>query len=330
MIEDPWEKIQVPAQGNHFMGVRADTELQWDCYWVRDPEGHRAWAMSLKDTVLNGQEIPTLKGIDMRVDRPLTGAAGHLYLILKDGSLSDIFLRLCMDLMAAAGESENELSAANHVVTRTWRWHQLMRGASDSGLSKAEQMGLIAELTFLHDSLFTTVGPIAGLEHWLGPVDGPKDFELGHIAVEVKARRGGATPFISISSEHQLDRSAFESVYIALFQVDQGLGDDPLAFTITEHIDSMRAELQGTVPKATELLETRLAAAGYRDTDRYTESWLVGPMALYELQDSFPSITPQTLRPGVSRVTYTVDIEQIEPFLVGPGQMMNQLEVGRG
>ena len=53
---------------------------------------------------------------------------------------------------------------------------------------------MIGELLVLESVLLPHMEASAAVTAWRGPLGSPKDFEIGRVAIEVKARRGGATP----------------------------------------------------------------------------------------------------------------------------------------
>ncbi|MGQ0467905.1 MAG: PD-(D/E)XK motif protein [Sporichthyaceae bacterium] len=308
-------------------GVRVDPANPFDCFWTRDSRGRKSWALFAGEAPPSAGPLPKLKGLELALSSPAGGKA-VLLLTLKDADSADLFRQLCVDLTAAANGATRETEAVARVLARTWRWHHLMRGGPNRVLSKHEQMGLIAELEVLERSLAPQVGLAAGLLHWFGPLDGPKDFELGTVAVEVKARRGGAAAAVKISSEDQLDASGFARMYLAVVQVDEAMGSETAAVTLAGRIAALREGVASTAPEAVELLESRLAGAGYRDEDEYATAWLVAETVLYEVRDGFPALTPGGLPVGVDRVSYSLSLASLAPYRAEPSDLSTWLESG--
>ena len=78
-------------------------------------------------------------------------------------------------------------------LSRTWRWHHLLRGGRGTLLSPEEQKGLLGELFVLERLLLPRMDASSAVTAWRGPLGAPKDFEAARVAIEAKARRGGAT-----------------------------------------------------------------------------------------------------------------------------------------
>ena len=61
----------------------------------------------------------------------------------------------------------------------------------------------------------------------------PKDFDVGGVPLEVKARRGTAAPYIAISSEHQLDMPVATSMYLYVGEITRATDLNDEWFTLT-------------------------------------------------------------------------------------------------
>ena len=59
---------------------------------------------------------------------------------LLDSNQRDIFQTLCEDIISAASQAKSEVGAVSAALTRTWRWHHLLRGGRGTLLSLEEQM----------------------------------------------------------------------------------------------------------------------------------------------------------------------------------------------
>ena len=144
-----------------------------------------------------------------------------LVLRLLEAGQQDIFATLCHDIVSVASGATTEREAVGVAVTRTWRWHRLLRGGASGKLSREEQMGLMGELLVLERVLLPVLGPPGAVMAWTGPFDSPKDFEIGPVHLESKARRSGAAPTVSISSEDQLDASASDALFLHVLELSQ-------------------------------------------------------------------------------------------------------------
>ena len=240
-----------------------------------------------------------------------------LVLQLEDTSLRDVFVRLCLDIVAAAGHAPSERDAVKSFIARTWRWHHLLRGGGDARLSQEEQKGLIGELIVLGTLLL----PIREIEDavstWRGPLAAPKDFEIGRTCVEAKARRGAATPYVAISSEHQLDLAGIDTLYLHVAELSEEQSTQKSALTLTEYATRTREAIEARTPQAVERFEMLLSATGFRWEDDYSDMrWKEGAHHVFRVDRDFPAITTGACPPGVSHVRYSVDLSDCESHRV--------------
>ena len=173
-----------------------------------------------------------------------------LALKLLDPGQQDIFHTLCRDIISVAAQAESEAEAVSVALMRTWRWHHLLRGGGGTLLSLEEQKGLIGELLVLERVLLPSVEASAAVTAWRGPLGSPKDFEIGRVAIEVKARRGGATPSIAITSEDQLDETGVDSLFLYVVDLDEGPEDATNGLTLKDVTDRVRERLYSLDPGA--------------------------------------------------------------------------------
>ena len=214
---------------------------------------------------------------------------------------------------------------------RTWRWHHLLRGGGGTLLSPEEQKGLIGELLVLERILLPHVEASAAVTAWRGPLGSPKDFEIGRVAIEVKARRGGATPTVAITSEDQLDESGVDSLFLYVVELDEAPEDATDGVTVREVADRVYEQLYSLDPGAAGVFESLILAAGVRAEDDYSNShWLEGPSRVYLVTGEFPRIARSDVRPGVSYVRYTVSLDDCEPFQMSVSALAEALVEMRG
>ena len=143
----------------------------------------------------------------------------------------------------------------------------------------------------------------------------PKDFEIARVAIEAKTRRGGATASVSITSESQLDESGVDSLFLHVVELDEAPMEGNQGVTLHDVAERIRGHLHSVDPGSTGILETRLAAAGYRMEDDYSgHLWLEGATRIYRVSGEFPRITSGEIRSGISSVRYSVSLSDCEPF----------------
>ena len=154
---------------------------------------------------------------------------------------------------------------------------------------------------------------LLAISAWGGPLGNPIDFEINRVGIEAKARRGGASPTISISSEHQLDDSGLDHLYLHVIEVDRAEVGVKGSSTISE-IARRVSEKLGQAERAN--YEDLLAALGFSSGDDYSDfCWFEGQVKIYSVSDKFPRITSQTSHTGVSNVRYSIALSDCEQFI---------------
>lgn len=313
--DDPWTDLDPPSTAEAINARRVDASLKWNFYWARSV--NQKCLLILQHSTDPGllSRPPKLKGIDVSSSTDESNDTSMLIWSLQDSGHRDIFHRLCMDIVNFARSATSELEAVEVSLGRTWRWHHLLRGGTDGRLSAEEQKGLIGELLFLEKLIDIGITPSNSVNAWRGPLGSPKDFEIGRICVEVKARRGAATPYVAISSEHQLDSSGTDALFLQVTELDQAPSDSRERFTLTDIADRVKQRIFNLSPGAADALDGLLVATGFRWEDNYTDMpWIRGPDRLYRVCENFPAVTPGRFGAGVSNVRYSISLVDCEPF----------------
>lgn len=319
---NPWADLPPPAQTTTVSGRRVDPSLDWALYWAVDAD--RSCMLILQHSLQNEprNKLPKLRGLEIEVRTPEKDRHALLVIRLKDNEQREVFHRLCLDIVEATRLASSESEAIERFIARTWRWHWLLRGGRDARLDDEEQKGLIGELRLMDEYLFPDIGPEAALHAWRGPLDAPKDFEVGRVCVEVKARRGAATPFVVISSEHQLDTAGVDCLFLNVSEITGTSVSDPKGSTITEVARGILDKLKLRNAPLVDLFEERLLAAGFDWAHDYTDrKWLLGPEHFFEVNEAFPRITPDMYPAGIRNVRYAVSLLDCEPFRSTPEKL---------
>tara|TARA_R100000365_G_C2748176_1_gene79083 strand:- start:2416 stop:3429 length:1014 start_codon:yes stop_codon:yes gene_type:complete len=326
---DPWKDLSPPAQSSTASGRRVDPELQWGLFWAVDVDGSCLLILQHAPENRPRNKLPNLRGLGIETRLPQGGGHALLVIRLRDNEQREIFHRLCLDIIAATRLARSEQEAIERFLARTWRWHRLLRGGRDERLSDEEQKGLIGELRVMQQHLFPSIGIEAAIRSWTGPLDAPKDFEVGRVCIEVKARRGAATPFVSISTEHQLDTTGIDALFLNVAEVTGTSEDDPKGLTMTDVVLSILDEIQEHYPSVVELFEERLLAVGFDWADDYSDrKWLMGADHLFEVVGDFPRITPDMYPAGVTSVRYSIALQDCEAFRTDHARMTSLLAGG--
>ena len=316
MINDPWKDLKPPNAADVINAKRVDVNIPWSFFWARSVDHKCLLILRHFEKSSPRNRLPKLKGVDVFESEYGSGGDRMLVLKLADSAHRDIFHRLCKDIVESASRAASEIEAVEVTLARTWRWHHLLRGGSDGRLTPEEQKGLIGELLFLERYLLEEIQPVDAVSSWRGPLDSPKDFEVGRVCIEAKARRGASKPYISINSEHQLDNSGTDHLFLFVVELDKSPADNKEGFNLNDVSTRVRNKIESLDSGALNPYEDLLAATGFRWEDDYSDYyWTEGLNHLYQVTDDFPRITAERLKSGVFNVKYSILLKECEPFI---------------
>jgi hypothetical protein len=329
VLNDPWKDLIPPSAISAINACRVDENNPWGFFWARAMDDKCLLVLQHDAQSSPTKKLPSLKGIEVAVTDEDSLHNRMLVFRLLDPRQRDIFHQLCIDIVAAGATASTEPEAVELAIARTWRWHHLLRGGTGGQLSEDEQKGLIGELVVLERHLFSHLSPADSLAAWRGPLGAPKDFEVGRIGIEAKARRGAATPHVLIASEHQLDGEGCDSLFLHVIDLSSAPEDAIQAFTVSDVARRVRDRMV-LEDAAIDRYESLLAAAGFRWEDDYSGfKWVEGISRIYSVIDGFPRVTAREIATGVSSVRYSVSLVECEQFIAGETMLDDAITGGR-
>lgn len=238
---------------------------------------------------------------------------GVLRIGLSTANYVDVFYVLVDDLVESIITNQGLEAGSRAVMTRLHRWKRLLE-ASSQGLSKSAQKGLFGELNVLR-SVIGAVGNSNGVEAWLGPEGGTRDFELNSTGIEVKTTAGKGLLHVRLSSERQLEIVAVERLFLWCVSIEKS----EIGKTLNEMIDSIRTSI-GSDYEILESFDSKLMRSGYSPNDhgRYTTKYIIRDEHIYQILEGFPRITTADIPNCVFDVNYSIDIEACETWRQAP------------
>lgn len=301
----PWSGLEAGKVDTR----RVDASARWNWFWAVMPRNDAALVLQLSNLPDPVPNLPTLRNLEIRLQTLPGGLI--LFIRLRDNAQLALFETLCRDVIAAGELANTESEALERAIGRTFRWHYLLRGGKAEALTEDAQKGLIGEIEVLK-LLIASIGTKAALEAWTGPSGAPKDFELDADCIEVKARRGGSQPFVTIANEYQLADVPGNRLWLGVLVIDKA--QPPNGHSLTDYVNEVTQLLERTEPSAIMHWDLRLADAGYDALHDYSPwRWTTSSPEFHSVADGFPRITaPVPL--GVSEVTYTLALSACMPF----------------
>lgn len=300
-MRDPWNGL---AAGN---GKRVNADGKFNFFWVKFDRDELGLILKLPNDIDEISPLPKLRNIDVSY---IKTSGVSLALRLKDNSQREVFEALCLNVVSSAEDAETLEAGHARFVRRTRRWHYLLQGGRAKGLSTEEQRGLVGELHFLRQ-LVRAIGSASAIEAWKGPLGSSKDFEFPKVCVEVKARRGAAKPFVSISSADQLTDVSGASLFLKVCDVASAI--KPEGFNLHDHVTETLSLFEDD-ESALEVLQNLIDATGYDEVDDYADRrWLVGVEREFQVVEGFPRL-PSPLPDGVDKVSYAISLAACDRY----------------
>jgi hypothetical protein len=235
-----------------------------------------------------------------------------LLISLQRRDLRQLFSHLVTDLVQVTGRAPRD-EAPNALVTRLAHWQKLLSRSPSGVLEDHELRGLLAELRFLHADVIPARQITAAVDAWKGPDRRARDFRFADVEVELKALTR-TSKSVGISSISQLSDAG---VPVRLATVVVELFDDPQGGqAVADFIAQLRNVCAG-FSAALELLNNKLAAAGYIDLPAYSERYVsFGQTLFYAVGMDFPRLNRMSVHPGIVDATYDIAIQAIENFKI--------------
>lgn len=325
MIDDPWAAIAVPDASGTISAKRVDSTHPHNFFWARDVEGYRLLVLEYPSDLEASRKLPELR--DMELVQVKTPPKARLIWRLKKPEHSEVFHRLCTDIVDRCRETNEDQEALDVAVGRTWRWLHLLKGGGSGLLPPDAQKGLIGELMVLERALMKVLSVSDALSAWIGPEGAPKDFEVGRLAIESKARRGGARPFVSITSAWQLDTDGVDELFLHVVDVDACAIEDERGETLNDIASRIGRLIGRSDPAAEEQFENLLFDSGYDPANDYSAFlWLVGPSTCFQVGENFPRISGSDITPGIETVNYTISLAACESHAVPLTTVIHRLK----
>lgn len=299
-IEDLWLDMAV---GSGISGTfrRFDETHSLDLFAGFDLDGRRV-LMLVADNA--PPELPEAGIIEVNVTRRSDGRCNLLFRLGRP-EYQELFGRLCQDLIEISRDSRPEDGTAV-LLLRLDRWKRLLESGPRKGLSNLQLRGLFGELWFLKTAAIPSVGSLAAVHAWRGPLGAPQDFQLFDGLVEIKTILPGAHK-VSISSAEQLEHGT-APMQLGVFVVDPTSG-----VSVPSVIDEIKVAL--AISSAVTEFDLRLAEMGY--TVRQEQELVMFSIVesrFYHVDKAFPSLTISAIPPGISGLTYDIDLLQCRSY----------------
>jgi hypothetical protein len=246
----------------------------------------------------------------------------HFGVALKEVRFADVFTALAEDLARRVSEVTTPVEQARAFLGQLSRWQKFLT-ASAEGLTDEEQRGLWGELRLLRDLLLPVLG-YSAVAGWKGPEEAHQDFQFESGAIEVKTTLAKQPQVVRITSERQLDDSAWPTLILYVIALDARDGGSE---TLPSMVASLRAKLTAD-PTAREQFEDGLLLTGFLDAHavRYIDrGYVVRSESAFHVRQDFPKLVERDLSAGVGDVNYGLSISACASFSISGSKLTDTL-----
>lgn len=301
--ENPWLNMGPSSQR------RAISNTPHNLFWVIDLDGRYGFCIQTKDTTVATNKKLNLKGITI-VTRNMPHQGNELFLILNTNEDWQIFLTLCQNLITVIKREIDHRKMITAVENRLKRW-QLIMQQDQKVFSLEQQMGLFSELLCLKEVATAKVGIREAVISWGGPEFDKQDFLMSNCAIEVKSHRTSKGEMVSISSMQQLqcEKEPFYLMSYALTISEKGKSVEDISKEIKNILEIGHIDL-------IDVFENKLIQYGYipEIIKEPLNKFIVDSHKIFRVSDSFPKITPASVKRQISSVHYKIDLSQCNEF----------------
>lgn len=312
-----WSSLEAEADYPGLLTRRLTSAPDRDVfvYWEGGKHGRRGLSISAAGALENvAARLPDVYGLDTTASVPASDRV-ELRIAESRGAVSSVFETLIEDVVKTlpTGVGGDPFAA---VCRRLDLWKHFF-AVSRNGLSLNQQAGLFAELTVLIDVMCPAVGEESAAHAWYGPEGALQDFADDRLGVEVKSVSSTGPAIVTIANERQLDERLVGELLLAVYKID--IRETGEGLTLPGKIEAVRAHLAGH-ESASGWFEAKLIRSGYSDANwaKYVHRMTVRSAAWFRVAGSFPRITEEELPPGVSHVSYKVNVESCQDWALEP------------
>lgn len=284
-------------------------------FWEGGKQGRKGLSISAAGALEEvTARLPDVYGLDTGVSVPVPGRV-ELRIAESRGAVSSVFETLIEDVVKTLS-ADVAKDALVTVCRRLDLWKHFF-AVGRNGLSLNQQAGLFAELTVLIDVMCPAIGEESAAHAWYGPAGALQDFADDRLGVEVKSVSSTGPAIVTIANERQLDERLVGELLLAVYKLD--IRETGEGLTLPRKIEAVRNHLAG-YESALAMFEAKLIRSGYSDAHRakYVHRMTIRSAHWFRVAGSFPRITEHELPPGVSQVSYKVNVESCQEWALVP------------
>ncbi|WP_171909391.1 PD-(D/E)XK motif protein [Paenibacillus sp. GP183] len=227
-----------------------------------------------------------------------------IFTLIKDDQES-LFINLSYDLIISSRYQSNNKQGISFFIDRFLKWQQLLESGKNGLLSGSILKGLIGELLFLEQSIYSGANLGLLVEGWVGINKADRDFILPEKWYEIKCVDPSAVS-VHISSVEQLD--IIETGELVIYFVERSVDSEKYSFNLNELIFRVRDLLSDDLESLRKFNE-KILVFGYIERNEYNDNYYICRNTKKYLVDiSFPRIKKDQLPAAICKLSYELTI----------------------
>ncbi len=227
---------------------------------------------------------------------------------LVDQSQEYVFISMSSDIIEYSKDEKTQHTALIKVLRRYAQWLKLLDHKRSTLLSSNAQKGLIAELSFLKETIDRGMNATDALSGWVGPDGADQDFVYLDGWHEIKAT-GASSVTITISSVEQLDSPIPGELIV--YRIDRCAPAQSGAITLYKVVHDVISRLVHN-PGLVDVFVLKLASIGYIDMQEYEKiHFVISAKQYYVVNDTFPRLTRSNVPTEIANAEYQIDLPSI-------------------
>ncbi|MBO8233287.1 PD-(D/E)XK motif protein [Prochlorococcus marinus XMU1419] len=309
-----WDQ-KVPKGDLKYASISLALNSPWMIKATKDDKGRIGFQLIAEKTKMNDQiyKRKLLKTSQVSVtfvDKKT------LYIRLEDIDAKEEFNEYAESIIIKAAQASSEIEMIEIAISKSLKWFNFLKPINERKLKPFQQQGLIAELLFLK-KIVNKIGLSDALNSWCGQESFDKDFILGKLGVEIKAKQSGKIK-VTISSSSQLDLQGLEKLILNVYSINSASSLDKNAFNLDQLVSEIY-ELFSSEINLKYLFQDKLDEANYDfDHDYSDRFWIdLEENQFYNVTEKFPSITSENINvKSISNVSYDINLNTIKEFKI--------------
>ena len=322
-MDNYWQGLwnqEVPKGGLKVASISLALNSPWKIKATKDHSGRIGFQLiaenlDIGDDIFKRELLKTTQLSVLFIDKKI------LYIRLEDIDFLEIFNEYAESIITKATQALSERDMIEVAISQSVKWFNFLKPTNERKLKPFQQQGLIAELLFLK-KLINKIGLSNALNAWFGPDDFDKDFILGELGIEVKAKQSGKIK-ITISSVTQLDLQSLDDLVLVVFTINSSISNDENSFTLDSVVYDLRRLFEKEV-NLKYLFDKKIAEAGYDYDHNYADKFwanLEDPQ-YFKINNKFPSITSEIINvKSISNVSYDINLNTIKEFKIDEAKL---------